>query len=118
MTASLVYQISGFETLKIGRIHTHTHTHDTSGRQLKITFLDVLDYSECSDTNISKKNFITKTASSVKKQKVQKEVLKLKKIHLSYPIYFFPQKHKQTQTKLKIKQIAIYHHVNIRRHLR
>ena len=29
--------------------HTRTHTH-TSGRQLKITFLDVLDYSEYSDT--------------------------------------------------------------------
>ena len=27
------------------RTHTHTHTH-TSGRQLKITFLDILDYSE------------------------------------------------------------------------
>ena len=31
---------------------THTHTH-TSGRQLKIEFLDVSDYSEYSDTNIS-----------------------------------------------------------------
>ena len=48
------------------RTHTHTrtqartHTH-TSGRQLIITFLDVLDYSEYSDTNTSKKNFFTKT---------------------------------------------------------
>ena len=51
------------------RTHTHTHTHThTSGRQLKIPFLDVLDYSEYSDTNISKKNFFTKTASSVRKQ--------------------------------------------------
>ena len=31
--------------------------------QLKITFLDVLDYSEYSDTNISKKFFFTKTYS-------------------------------------------------------
>ena len=47
--------VIGVSTLKIGHIHTHarTHTH-TSGRQLKITFLDVLDYSEYSDTNISK----------------------------------------------------------------
>ena len=42
--------VIGSETLKIG--HTRTHTH-TSRRQLKITFLDVLDYSEYSDTNIS-----------------------------------------------------------------
>ena len=33
--------------------HTHTHTY-TSGRQLKIKFSDVLDYSEYSDTDISK----------------------------------------------------------------
>ena len=36
------------------QIHTHTHTH-TSGLQLRITFLDVLGYSEYSDTNIRKK---------------------------------------------------------------
>ena len=34
-------------------MHTRTQTH-TSGRQLKIKFLDVLDYSDDSDTNISK----------------------------------------------------------------
>ena len=55
---SSLYELSGFQTLKIG--HTRTHTH-TSGRQLKITFLDVLDYSEYSDTNISKIFFFTKT---------------------------------------------------------
>ena len=44
-----IYELSGFETLKIG--HTRSQTH-TSGRQLKMTFLDVLDYSEYSDTNI------------------------------------------------------------------
>ena len=52
--------------------HTYTHTHShtpTSGRQQKITFLDVLDYSEYSDT-ISKKIFFTKTASSARKQNV------------------------------------------------
>ena len=44
--------------------HTRTYTH-TSGRQLKITFFDILDYSEYSNTNISiffhenKKFFIT-----------------------------------------------------------
>ena len=43
------------------REHTHTraraHTH-TSGRQLQITFLDVLHDSEYSDTNIS--NFFSR----------------------------------------------------------
>ena len=35
-------------------VHTHTHAHThASGRQLKMTFLDILDYSEYSDTNIS-----------------------------------------------------------------
>ena len=39
--------------------HTRARTHTlTSGRQLKITFLDVLDYSEYSDTR--KKNFSRK----------------------------------------------------------
>ena len=39
-------KIPGFEKLKIGPTHTHTHTHThTSGDQLKIIFLDVLDYS-------------------------------------------------------------------------
>ena len=43
------------------RTHTHTHTHThTSGWQLKSPFLDVLDYSEYSDTNISKKKFSRK----------------------------------------------------------
>ena len=36
------------------RYNTHTHTRaHASRRQLKITFLDVLDYSEFADTNIS-----------------------------------------------------------------
>ena len=48
--------------------HTHTHTH-TSWRQLKIKFVGVLDYSEYSDTNMSKKNFRENIASSVRKQK-------------------------------------------------
>ena len=57
----------------IGHIHTHAHTHThASGRQLKITFLDVLNYSEYSDTDISKKKIFTKTASSVRKQKTKK----------------------------------------------
>ena len=44
---------SGLKSKKSSaQTHTHTHTH-TSGRQLKIIFLDVLDYSEYSDTNIS-----------------------------------------------------------------
>ena len=66
MIASLAYQIlywylkpfmsyRGFKRWKSDTYtHARTHTH-TSGRQLKITFLDVLDYSEYSDTNISKK---------------------------------------------------------------
>ena len=44
------YELSGFEMLKIG--HTREHKNK-SGGQLKIIFLDVLDYSEYSDTNIS-----------------------------------------------------------------
>ena len=43
------------------------HTH-TSGRQLKIIFLDVLDHSEYSDTNISI-FFHENIASLVRKQK-------------------------------------------------
>ena len=39
------------------QIHTHTHT---PGRQLKITFIDVLDYSEYLDTNIRKKKISRK----------------------------------------------------------
>ena len=39
--------------LKCWKSDTHAHTHP-SGRQLKITFLDVLDYSEYLDTNIRK----------------------------------------------------------------
>ena len=46
------------------RTHTHTRKHaHTSGRQLKITFLDVLDYSEYSDTSISKKKKISRKHS-------------------------------------------------------
>ena len=48
--------------------NTHTHTH-TSALQLKITFFDVLDYSEYSDTNISKKKiFHENIAFLVRKQ--------------------------------------------------
>ena len=42
--------------LKIRKSSTYTHTNSythTSERQLKIIFLDVLDHSEYSDTNIS-----------------------------------------------------------------
>ena len=53
LISQAVYEFLGFVTLKIR--HTRTHTH-TSGRQLKIKFLDVLllDYSEYSDNDISK----------------------------------------------------------------
>ena len=57
-----IYELTEFEMFKFG--HTRTYTH-TSGRQLKITFFDILDYSEYSNTNISiffhenKKFFIT-----------------------------------------------------------
>ena len=54
--------------------HTHTHTH-TSGCQLKIKFLDVLDYSEYSDTNISKTIFSRKHSFLNEEAKV-KNVLK------------------------------------------
>ena len=56
--------------------YTRTHTH-TSGRQLKITSLDVLDYSEYSDTNISKFFFHENIASSVRKQNYSKFELKI-----------------------------------------
>ena len=49
MNISIVYELSGFETLKIG----HTRPNKYIRRQLKVTFPDVLDYSEYSDTNIS-----------------------------------------------------------------
>ena len=77
MIASLVYQISyrylkpfiSYRGLKhwTSDAHVHTQTH-TSGRQLKITFLDVLDYSEYSDTNISNFFFHWNITSSVRKQ--------------------------------------------------
>ena len=51
--------------MKIG--HTPTHTN-ISERQLNITLLDAFDYSECPDTNISRKIFFMKTASSVRRQ--------------------------------------------------
>ena len=54
LTSQAVYELLGFETLKIG----HTHT---SGRQRKIKFLNILDYFEYSDTNMSKKIFFMKT---------------------------------------------------------
>ena len=54
------YELSGFETLKIRYTRTPTHT---SGRQIKIKFLDVLDYSEYSDTNIRKKKKISRNHS-------------------------------------------------------
>ena len=72
LISQAVYELSGFQTLKIGHTHVHTHTHThTSGRQLKITLLDVLDYSDYCDTNISKKCFFTKTASSVRNKKLR-----------------------------------------------
>ena len=54
-----------YSGLKIRKSRTYTHT---PGRQLKIIFLDVLDHSEYSNTNISIFLYI-KIASLVKKQK-------------------------------------------------
>ena len=92
MIAPLAYQLSywylkpfmnyrGFKRWKSDtytHAHTHTrilaHTHTraythTSGRQLKIGFLDFLDYSNYSDTNIAKRKiFHENIASSVRKQ--------------------------------------------------
>ena len=56
------------ETLEIGHRRTRTHT---SGRQLKIKFPDVLDYSEYSDTNDSKfffheNSFLSEVVKSIK----------------------------------------------------
>ena len=51
----------GFKRWKLDtRAHTLSHTH-TSGHQLKITFLDDLDYSEYSDTDVSEKKNFTET---------------------------------------------------------
>ena len=68
VTASLVYQFS-YPYLQLFEL-----SGLTSGRRLKITFLDVLDYSECSDTKIStkKKNsrkhsFLSEEAKGIKK---------------------------------------------------
>ena len=75
--ALLVYEISyrylkllmSYRGLKLWKSDTHAHTHThTSGRQLKSRFLDVLDYSEYSDTNISKFFFHENIASSMRKQ--------------------------------------------------
>ena len=62
-----------YRALKRWKSDKHAHT-DTSGRQLKITFLDVLDYSEYLDTNIRKKKFRENIASSMRKQKREKIV--------------------------------------------
>ena len=92
------------------RTHTYTrtlaHTH-TSGRQLKITFLDVSDYSEYSDTKISKKKFFSKTKLPQWGSKNQytffscKNIIKYRKVYLrrwgstsnqvgmTDPIYFY-----------------------------
>ena len=64
----------GFKRLKSDTYthkYTRTHTH-TSGHQLKITFLDVLDYSEHSDTKDSKKKNFTKTFPMRKQMKERK----------------------------------------------
>ena len=66
--SSRLWVIGVWNVRNRAHLHARTHTH-TSGRQLKITFFDVLDYSEYSDTNISEKFFFTKTASLVRKQK-------------------------------------------------
>ena len=50
---------------------TRTRTH-ASGRQVKITFLDVLDYSEYSDTNISKKKKFHENSFLSKEAKYEK----------------------------------------------
>ena len=75
----------GLETLKIG--HTRTHTH-TSGRQLNITFLDVLDYSEYSDTKSRNFFFHENIASSIRKQKYGNEVMREKKALPMFPNFF------------------------------
>ena len=75
VTASMEYQIwtrylkpfMCYSGLKSWKSSAHTHA---SGRQLKIIFLSVLDYSEYSDTNISI-SFSTKTASSVIQTKIK-----------------------------------------------
>ena len=63
-----------------GHTRTCTHTH-TSERQLKITFLDVLDYSEYSDTNILKKKNFTKTYLPQWASKRKTIDLKLRKMY-------------------------------------
>ena len=59
--------------MKIGHTRTHAHTH-TSGRQLKITFLDGQDYSEYSDTYIL--NFFHENIAFVMRKQNVKSCIK------------------------------------------
>ena len=61
-----VYELQRFEEYEMENTHTRARA---SGRQLKITFLDVLDYSEYCDTySISRFFFNENIASLVRKQ--------------------------------------------------
>ena len=92
MIASLVFEISyrylksimsywGLKRWKSDtHVHTHTHSH-TSGRQLKIEFLNVLKYSEYSDTSISKKKISRKHSFLSEEAKIIKKSLRQKLFH-------------------------------------
>ena len=54
MSCRYLKPFMSYRDFKRWKSDTYTHSH-ISGRQLKITFLDVSDYSECSDNNNSKK---------------------------------------------------------------
>ena len=66
VTASLLYQISSGLKIRKSRTYACTHIY-TSGHQLKIIFLNVLEHSEYSDSKISicfsrKQSFLSKKA--------------------------------------------------------
>ena len=92
MIASLAYQISywylkpfmSYRGFKRWKSDTHAHTH-TSGRQLKITSLDVLDYSEYS---ISKKKFSRKHSFLSDEAKITKNCFYADVIH-NFIVNFF-----------------------------
>ena len=105
MTVLLVYQISyrylktfmshrGFEKLKTGHTNTHTFRH-----QLKITFLDVLDYSEYFVTNISNFSFSQKHISLSEEKKWSHQSPIVIKLNYFHQIKFFFKIHIRCATK-------------------
>ena len=64
-----------YRVLKLWKSDTDAHTHK-SGRQLKITFLDILEYSEYSETNILKKKKIHENIASLVRKRNDSKVIR------------------------------------------